>query len=519
MRVMVVLLALASAFALAADNVVIAPQSTASHKPQATPYGAEAITIPQMLSYQGKLTDTLGQPVTDSTYSVTFRLFTVPSGGTAFWNETQSVTTKGGLFSVLLGSVTPIGSVPDAGALYLGMAVAGTGALTPRLRIVSAAYAYKADTANYALAAAGIGGSGTAGYAARWTGAGTLGNSSIRDTGGGSIAVGDTIIHPSWRIYGNSPNTDTTGVGVYARAGWYWGGIGYRYNYLDGSGYNYDGTRGGLLGGDEWGSKYTFGTAGYTIGDDSRCGGAIGGEWMGATWGSLGYKNSSGNWYAGYGTAAWTTGSGKGIGCGYIGGLMGGWLKGTYYGATVSGDRYALYTKGNNFTSGYSAVMQNTGGKREASYVPTSTTVDIYTSGVAEMHNGQATVSFPASFASMVSKNVPVVVTATPMGPAPIYLSSSDNNGFAVAAVDAKASVKFSWIAVGRRAGYEMNPDVPAELTKTDFDDKMDGVMSDENDLHHSATPVWFDGTQLRFDAPPEPIRPHHPAQPTGAER
>ncbi len=67
------------------------------------------------------------------------------------------MTTKSGLFSVLLGSVTPVGSVPDAGTLYLGMAVGGGAELVPRIRIVSAAYAYKADTANYALAAAGGG--------------------------------------------------------------------------------------------------------------------------------------------------------------------------------------------------------------------------------------------------------------------------------------------------------------------------------------------------------------------------
>jgi hypothetical protein len=85
-----------------------------------------------------------------------------------------------------------------------------------------------------------------------------------------------------------------------------------------------------------------------------------------------------------------------------------------------------------------------------------------------------------------------------------------------VAAVDSKASVsvKFSWIAVGRRAGYETNPDVPAELTKTDFDSKMDGVMANENDVKHPAQPVWFDGSQLRFDNPPEEPRPPKPAQP-----
>jgi len=119
--------------------------------------GAEAIAIPQLLSYQGRLTDTLGVPVADTLYAIRFRLYAVPSGGTQFWEETQDVRTKGGLFSVLLGSVTPIGTVPDAGTLYLGMAVGGGAELTPRLRIGSAAYAYKADTANYALAGAGGG--------------------------------------------------------------------------------------------------------------------------------------------------------------------------------------------------------------------------------------------------------------------------------------------------------------------------------------------------------------------------
>jgi hypothetical protein len=133
-------------------------QSAIGYRQSAIVNGVDAVTIPQMMSYQGKLTDTLGQPVQDTTYIVTFNLYTVSSGGSAFWAETQSVKTRGGLFSVLLGSVTPIGSVPAAGALYLGMNVSGGVEMTPRLQIVSAAYAYKADTANYALAGAGGGG-------------------------------------------------------------------------------------------------------------------------------------------------------------------------------------------------------------------------------------------------------------------------------------------------------------------------------------------------------------------------
>jgi hypothetical protein len=145
MRVMFVLLALASAFVLAADNAVIAPQSTASHKPQATSLGTEAITIPQMLSYQGRLTDTLGVPVSDGNYQLTFRLYTQPTGGSAVWTEAQTILVKNGLFAALLGALTPITSLPEAGACYLSLQVAASPELSPRQRIVSAAYSYLAE--------------------------------------------------------------------------------------------------------------------------------------------------------------------------------------------------------------------------------------------------------------------------------------------------------------------------------------------------------------------------------------
>ena len=133
-----------------AGSDAIADRRSSGQGPASTVIGTEAISIPRMLSYQGKLTDINGVPVPDSTWSLAFRLYTVSSGGSPFWNETQPVKTTGGLFSVLLGSVTPIGLMPDAGTAYLGMSVSGEAELSPRTRIVSAAYAYKADTANYA---------------------------------------------------------------------------------------------------------------------------------------------------------------------------------------------------------------------------------------------------------------------------------------------------------------------------------------------------------------------------------
>jgi len=121
----------------AADGAVVAPQQGATAAPVTSDVvlSGDAITIPKMMSYQGRLTDASGVPVADGNYSVAFRLYTEPSGGSPFWSETQSVATRGGLFSILLGSVTPIGTAPNAGAAYLGMSVESSVEMVPRLRI------------------------------------------------------------------------------------------------------------------------------------------------------------------------------------------------------------------------------------------------------------------------------------------------------------------------------------------------------------------------------------------------
>jgi hypothetical protein len=134
--------------AWAADNAAVAPRAIANRKSTIAD-GVDAITIPYLTSYQGKLTDTAGRAVRDSSYAVTFRLYTQPTGGSAYWNETQTVTTRSGLFSVLLGSVEPV-YYPDEGNCYLSMQVGATPELAPRMQIGSAAYAFcawRADTA------------------------------------------------------------------------------------------------------------------------------------------------------------------------------------------------------------------------------------------------------------------------------------------------------------------------------------------------------------------------------------
>jgi hypothetical protein len=143
-KYVVVIIVLLAALSWAADNTNIILQQP------------DAITIPHMLNYQGKLVNLTGSPVTDSTYSITFRLHTNSSSGVSFWNETQNVQTLSGLFNVLLGSVSSIESIPQSGNCYLEMQVNPNSAMAPRIRITSSAYAYlakKADTANYALSA------------------------------------------------------------------------------------------------------------------------------------------------------------------------------------------------------------------------------------------------------------------------------------------------------------------------------------------------------------------------------
>jgi hypothetical protein len=102
----------------------------------------KSISIPRLLSYQGRLTDSTGNPVPDGNYQLTFRLYTEETGGSPIWTENQTVQVKNGLFSVLLGSLTPIPALPEDGSLYLSLQVGDSLELSPRLRIVSAAYSF-----------------------------------------------------------------------------------------------------------------------------------------------------------------------------------------------------------------------------------------------------------------------------------------------------------------------------------------------------------------------------------------
>jgi len=106
--------------------------------------------VPQLINYQGVLIDpATDQPVADATYSISFSIYDVASGGSAIWTETQDVQTKDGLYDVLLGSITPLTPTIFSGPeKYLGIKVGSDPEMMPRTRIVSVAYTILSEDAD-----------------------------------------------------------------------------------------------------------------------------------------------------------------------------------------------------------------------------------------------------------------------------------------------------------------------------------------------------------------------------------
>ena len=98
-------------------------------------------TIP----YSGRLSNDAGQPVADGVYAFTFALYDAAQDGNLLWSETQTgVTVKGGAFTALLGSVTPLRKEAWTGKGWLAVSVRGPGetgftALAPRQELSAVA--------------------------------------------------------------------------------------------------------------------------------------------------------------------------------------------------------------------------------------------------------------------------------------------------------------------------------------------------------------------------------------------
>lgn len=101
--------------------------------------------VPQLLSYQGQLNQSNGQPV-NGALSITFLIYDLPTGGSAIWTETQTVNVSNGVFGVQLGSSQPLAAqVFDKDELYLAIKVGADVEMTPRQRLTSMAFSQRAE--------------------------------------------------------------------------------------------------------------------------------------------------------------------------------------------------------------------------------------------------------------------------------------------------------------------------------------------------------------------------------------
>jgi hypothetical protein len=113
---------------------------------------------PELLSYQGYLTDAVGNPVTGE-WTISFSFFKTDTGGAPFFEETRDVSSQMGLFNVLLGDEAgnPLDPADlEDGEAFLELSVEtdlGPVVLKPRQRVVSDPYALFAASSSQCLEA------------------------------------------------------------------------------------------------------------------------------------------------------------------------------------------------------------------------------------------------------------------------------------------------------------------------------------------------------------------------------
>jgi len=118
-------------------------------------------SVPQLINYQGILTDDGGVPITGS-HDLTFAIYADSAqGATVLWSESHTgVEVDAGLFNVILGGIVAIpADLFGGGDRWMGIAIDGGTEMRPRMQLTSVPWAFRAAVADSALSGGG-GGSG-----------------------------------------------------------------------------------------------------------------------------------------------------------------------------------------------------------------------------------------------------------------------------------------------------------------------------------------------------------------------
>ncbi|OGB61298.1 MAG: hypothetical protein A2Y94_10110 [Caldithrix sp. RBG_13_44_9] len=131
-------------------------------------------------------------------------------------------------------------------------------------------------------------------------------------------------------------------------------------------------------------------------------------------------------------------------------------------------------------------------------YTNVSSDVTVQTSGFSQLSKGEALIEFDDNFKKVVSSEIPIVVTVSPMGECQgVYIASVDRNGFRVVESNrGESSVQVSFIAIGRRAGYE-RPQLPSEVIASDYVDKLSRGFHNDADTQTKGEGLYYENGQL----------------------
>jgi|GEM_PF-1313297 len=118
-----------------------------------------ALDVPQMIAFQGKLTDANRVTVPNGSLNAKFSIYDAASGGNCLWTASGScgtptaisVTVTDGVFNVMLGE-SPQNALPDTlfnnNTLYLGVTIGADAEMSPRIRIGAVGFALEAGDAD-----------------------------------------------------------------------------------------------------------------------------------------------------------------------------------------------------------------------------------------------------------------------------------------------------------------------------------------------------------------------------------
>lgn len=114
---------------------------------------AQGTPAPQLIPFQGRLTNQAGEAYGNNQYTITLNLYSLAIGGSTVWTERhEKVSVIGGMLNLFLGSINGIDGVDFSTTKYLGITVDADNnpatadpEMVPRTMIVSAFSAKQAE--------------------------------------------------------------------------------------------------------------------------------------------------------------------------------------------------------------------------------------------------------------------------------------------------------------------------------------------------------------------------------------